>query len=298
MDSTDAAAIELLQTDGRIPYSDLAKRLGVSRASASERVAELIRTGRIRIVAAVHPLVLGLKVFAHASVHVDGDVATVAEHLALLESVVFLSESTGHYQLYAEIRSESLSDMGRELELLRSVAGVRKVEVMLYEEILQSLFHEEGGIDEGLHLDSFDLAILTELQRDGRMSFGALAERVGLSPSASRKRVLRLLEQNIMRIGAIRGPATDPDDSIRFGVGLTLTHRGDDVIETLDKQPGVEFLARTLGRFSLVATLSCSQVQHVELIRRLRRLPGVDTVESWLHAEVLLERYDRRPVLH
>lgn len=51
-----------------------------------------------------------------------------------------------------------------------------------------------------MELDAIDRAILTALQADGRMSNAALAERVGLSPSACSRR-LDALES----AGAIRG---------------------------------------------------------------------------------------------
>lgn len=294
MDAIDTAAIELLQVDGRISYSDMAKRLGVARSSVSDRVAELIESGQIRIVAAVHPLVLGLRSIAHVSVQVDGEIGRVTEQLARIESVVFLSESVGHFHVFAELRAGDNSDIARELDSIRAVPGVHHIEVMLYEEILQSLFHEEGEIDEDFQLDEHDLAILTELQQDGRISFGSLGERVGLSTSASRKRVLRLLEHNIMRIGAIRRRTTETHDSALYGLGLTLARRGDDLLELLREQPGVEFLARTIGRFSVVASLSVTNAELVALIHRLREQPGVIGVETWLHAEVKIERYERR----
>lgn len=49
-------------------------------------------------------------------------------------------------------------------------------------------------------LDKIDIAILSELQRDGRMSNAALADRVGLSQSACSRR-LDILESS----GAVRG---------------------------------------------------------------------------------------------
>jgi DNA-binding Lrp family transcriptional regulator len=49
-------------------------------------------------------------------------------------------------------------------------------------------------------LDAIDERILRELKRDGRLSNLALAERVGLSPSATLRRV-----QELERRGVIRG---------------------------------------------------------------------------------------------
>jgi len=63
-------------------------------------------------------------------------------------------------------------------------------------------------------LDAIDRRILRELTRDGRLSNAALAERVGLSPSACLRRV-RSLEGS----GAIRGYRAVPDRAAT-GVGL------------------------------------------------------------------------------
>ncbi|MFZ2101584.1 MAG: Lrp/AsnC family transcriptional regulator [Oricola sp.] len=51
-----------------------------------------------------------------------------------------------------------------------------------------------------MELDSIDLAILTALQADGRMSNAALADRIGLSPSACSRRL-----DNLEKSGTIRG---------------------------------------------------------------------------------------------
>jgi hypothetical protein len=56
--------------------------------------------------------------------------------------------------------------------------------------------------------------------------------------------------------------------------------------------PSVIFLARTLGRFDLLATVRAfSARQLVELLDTARSLPGVYMVESWAHLEVVKESY-------
>ncbi|WP_282603680.1 Lrp/AsnC family transcriptional regulator [Paracoccus sp. PARArs4] len=65
-------------------------------------------------------------------------------------------------------------------------------------------------------MDPLDVKILQALRRDGRISNVALAERVGLSPSACLRRV-----QELERSGIIRGyrVVTDPE---RMGRGLAV----------------------------------------------------------------------------
>ena len=51
----------------------------------------------------------------------------------------------------------------------------------------------------GALLDAANRAIIEALQRDGRQPYGAIAEEVGLSEAAVRRRVQRLRETGIMR---------------------------------------------------------------------------------------------------
>ena len=67
---------------------------------------------------------------------------------------------------------------------------------------------------ETLRLDRTDLALLAELQRDGRISNADLAERVKLSPSACLRRVQRLEQAGVLAgYAAVLDPA-------KVGLGL------------------------------------------------------------------------------
>ena len=54
-----------------------------------------------------------------------------------------------------------------------------------------------------MSLDRIDIAILDALQKDGRISNAALAEKVGLSQSASSRRL-----DNLEKTGVVRGCRT------------------------------------------------------------------------------------------
>jgi Lrp/AsnC family transcriptional regulator for asnA, asnC and gidA len=55
-------------------------------------------------------------------------------------------------------------------------------------------------------LDTIDRQIISELQRDGRRAYGAIAQQVGLSEAAVRRRVQRLKDSGVMQIVAITDP--------------------------------------------------------------------------------------------
>ena len=56
--------------------------------------------------------------------------------------------------------------------------------------------------------------------------------------------------------------------------------------------PSVIFVARTLGRFDVLVTVRAfSAAQLVEALDTVRALPGVRTLESWTHLDVVKESY-------
>ena len=71
---------------------------------------------------------------------------------------------------------------------------------------------------------------------------------------------------------------------------LVGAHR--DVVAALTGMPSVIFLARTLGRFDILATVRAfSAAQLVEVLDAVRALPGVRSLESWTHLDVVKESY-------
>ncbi len=114
-----------------------------------------------------------------------------------------------------------------------------------------------------------------------------------LSPSAVATRVQRLIDGGVIKISAVeaRGLA---HRQLSMGVGLTLNHDNEAVIDELRTGRGIDFAARTLGRFDAVATLvDPSAGALYASLERLRSLPGVTRIESWLHLAVLKEDYAR-----
>ncbi|WP_354261526.1 Lrp/AsnC ligand binding domain-containing protein [Agrococcus sp. UYP10] len=100
-----------------------------------------------------------------------------------------------------------------------------------------------------------------------------------------------MLDLGIMRIGAVR-QRSDSTRNFPFGPGITLHDAGDRVIELIANRPGLEFFARTYGRFDLVATVPFSSFEDFhELLDTLRSLEGVRSVDTWLHARIKQERY-------
>jgi Lrp/AsnC family transcriptional regulator for asnA, asnC and gidA len=117
LDETAKQIIELLQDDGRLSYSAIAKEVGLSEAAVRHRVQKLIESGVMQVVAVTDPLQMGFGRQAMIGIKVSGNVREVAEELAAMEKLDYIVITTGRFDILAEIVVES------DDELLELVSG-------------------------------------------------------------------------------------------------------------------------------------------------------------------------------
>jgi Lrp/AsnC family transcriptional regulator for asnA, asnC and gidA len=144
----------------------------------------------------------------------------------------------------------------------------------------------------GGSLDSVSMAIIEQLQEDGRRSYAAIGKAVGLSEAAVRQRVQRLLDQGIMQIVAVTDPLTVGFHRQAM-VGMRV--EGDiepvgDILATMDE---VAYVVITAGSFDLIAELVCEDDDHLlEIInKRIRAIPGVRSTESFVYLKLRKQTY-------
>ena len=133
LDATDRALIHLLQRDGRRPYTQLAKEVGLSEAAVRQRVQRMLDNDTMQIVAVTDPLQLGLSRQAMVLIRVNGDVREVADQLEQIEEVDYLVVTAGSVDLLAEV---VVSDDDALFSLLndkiRQIPGVLSTETIMY----------------------------------------------------------------------------------------------------------------------------------------------------------------------
>lgn len=289
MDEVDEAIVAMLEVDGRLTHREIARAVGLSRSTAAARVQRLVASGQVIIRGAVHPAVLGRNALAHVSIAVDGPAAPLAARLESRDDIPFLSLTSGPHALIAEIRSASIRDVDQAIAEVRSLPGVSGVDTLTYIEVMRDVIGPVGDVR--TEVDGIDRALLAALQQDGRATFVDLASMVGLSAAGARRRVVRLIETGVVRIGAVvRHSGQDRQSAMGFGIRLTGDAR--DVVATLTSLPSAIFVARTLGRFDVLMTVRAfSAVQLVELLDTVRALPEVRALDSWTHLHVVKESY-------
>ncbi|MBT3248226.1 MAG: Lrp/AsnC family transcriptional regulator [Actinobacteria bacterium] len=130
LDEIDKAIIGELQVDGRMAFSQLAPKVGLSQAAVRQRVNRLTERGVIQIVAVTDPLSLGLTTQAMVGVTVSGDVRQVAAAIGAMEEAEYVLVTAGRYDVLAEVlcaNNESLLNLVNDKIL--GLSGVTGTEV-------------------------------------------------------------------------------------------------------------------------------------------------------------------------
>jgi Lrp/AsnC family transcriptional regulator for asnA, asnC and gidA len=112
LDQIDCAIIELLQKDGRIPNTMIAKMIGVSESTVRSRLSRLIEEAYIQIVAVSDPIKLGFEIVGAIRIHVDNKkIDQVINRLIAVKPLWYIVLSTGVTGIDAEFIVKSLDEL-------------------------------------------------------------------------------------------------------------------------------------------------------------------------------------------
>ncbi|MGA9101391.1 Lrp/AsnC family transcriptional regulator, partial [Aeromicrobium sp.] len=111
LDDTAKRIIELLQDDGRMSYSAIAKDVGLSEAAVRHRVQKLIDGGVIQIVGVTDPMQMGFARQAMIGIKTTGSVQEVAAELAQMDELDYIVITTGRFDILAEFVAQSDDDL-------------------------------------------------------------------------------------------------------------------------------------------------------------------------------------------
>jgi Lrp/AsnC family transcriptional regulator for asnA, asnC and gidA len=141
-------------------------------------------------------------------------------------------------------------------------------------------------------LDDVNKQIIEQLQRDGRMSYAALAKVVGLSEAAVRQRVQRLLDNGVMQIVAVTDPLT-LGFTRQVMVGLKVAGDMRPVAQALSTIPEVDYVVICAGAYDLLAELVCTDDDHLLALLndQIRAIPGVAETETFVYLKLAKQTY-------
>jgi DNA-binding Lrp family transcriptional regulator len=133
LDDTDRKLISLLRKDARTTAAALAAKLGVSRGTVANRLRKLedeqvIVGYSVRLRPDAEPATIK----AWMSVVVEGNQSRAVIAALLGEPAVeALHDTNGRWDLLAELRADSMSELSNVLERVRLIKGIRSTETSI-----------------------------------------------------------------------------------------------------------------------------------------------------------------------
>jgi DNA-binding Lrp family transcriptional regulator len=129
----DRQLLSALREDGRASVANLARRLGVARATVNSRLERLVSSGTIvGFTARVRDELDPLSIHAITLIAVEGRSADkVIRQLRGFPEIRALHTTNGGWDLVAELRTESLSGFDQVLGRIRGIEGIVNSETSL-----------------------------------------------------------------------------------------------------------------------------------------------------------------------
>ncbi|MGG1662600.1 Lrp/AsnC family transcriptional regulator [Brevibacillus sp. NRS-1366] len=143
LDDTDYGIIRALQENARLPFTQIAKDLGVTEKTIRMRVQQMQDEGVLSLVGIVNPVKAGLHVQAIIQVATEADKLddVVAELNGIVE-VRLIVLTSGDYQLYTQVLVRSYDELSQFLmKKLNKIPGITRINVINELKILKSKYN-------------------------------------------------------------------------------------------------------------------------------------------------------------
>jgi Lrp/AsnC family transcriptional regulator for asnA, asnC and gidA len=153
-DKIDIKIVNLLLEDGRMPASEMARRIGeISERAVRYRVERMIAEGVIQVSAVVSPEAFGLTIKADVWLEVESDkILSVAKKMAEFENVTYVACGIGQNDISIQIVARDTAEIYHFVtEVVRKIPGVRKTTTSIVPIILKDVYQwrvPEGTIQE------------------------------------------------------------------------------------------------------------------------------------------------------
>lgn len=139
-----------------------------------------------------------------------------------------------------------------------------------------------------ISLDDLDFAILSYLQKDGRMSFTVIAEKLKVSIGTIRTRFNKLIKDGTVNIiGRVDPEKVGFRSYAHIAVYVRPATLKERVAQKISKLSEVSFLAMTSGDYDLEVDVMCRDNDHlVQFVNELSKIEGVYQTKTTIYFKV------------
>jgi Lrp/AsnC family transcriptional regulator for asnA, asnC and gidA len=143
IDRTDIQIVNLLMDDGRMPASEIARRVGgISERAVRYRIERMVQTGLIQVTAVVNPKALGRTVVADVWLEVEStSILDVARKMTEFENISYVACAIGETDVSVQVLARDTAEVYRFVtEVIGKVPGVRKTTTSIVPLVLKDVY--------------------------------------------------------------------------------------------------------------------------------------------------------------
>ena len=128
----DYEITRLLQQNGRIPNTEIAKKLNVSEATVRNRLQKLLKEKQMQVVAIVNPLNNRAGILGNVKIKAsNAKLDQVGEALEALDGLWYIAQLSGSTDFDLEFFVGSQKEFGKLINRINKIDGVIRVETAL-----------------------------------------------------------------------------------------------------------------------------------------------------------------------
>ncbi len=313
-DGPDLAILQFLAQRPRASFAEAGEQVGLHERTVARRLERMLKTGRVRFIAALLGEYLGEGLVVELAVRcAPGRLEEVARAIAARPDTRSVEVATGDLVVLAEM---VVADEAELLDLIdRTIGGMPGVldihSALVLRLLLTAVDWTPYGTEptrmrrlamDGLPppppipVDDIDRELADLLAEDARMPMTSLAVRLNLGESTVRRRLNRLMASHVFHLRLFAEPSVlgHPVEA-RFRLRVEHAHL-DTALRRLAHEPSIRHLVVTTGRDNVLGYSShpTAADMHTFHARAFSGLDGVREVQTAL----LMRSYKRagRPV--
>lgn len=143
-------------------------------------------------------------------------------------------------------------------------------------------------------MDEIDMKILRLLQEDSRISYTDLSNNIGISETAIRRRVKKLIDEGIITKFTVKLDTEKIGKGVTAFVGVDVGgEMGPVAGSELMNDPAISELYTVTGDFDLLLKVTCKDVKELE--RVIERIRGMDFTKT-TRTHVVLRKLKDAPI--
>lgn len=131
LDELDLRLIHLLKENARMPYSRLAKELGISESAVRKRISKLVKSGVVKKMTIEYDLKNEIKAVVLVKTQPPVPVPEISKNVKKIVGVDAVYEVTGEYDIVVILRAPGVEMINRFIDEVRSIPGVMSTYTMI-----------------------------------------------------------------------------------------------------------------------------------------------------------------------